>query len=313
MPDFLILSGQYLFAWALITAMLSWLLALFYPLSRKALALATCHVKAFYTLAYGLLSPLTAVFVLLVLMQPELADSLVPEHCHGDDCSPHSPALSATGKLNQLLVICVVAGIFWVVLGLVQQLLKGRQQRVFLETFSHSPAPSGYKVIESSSLLAWCSGLLTPQIFLSSALINTLSEQHLKVVLAHEFSHQYRRDNLRQWLLHWATLIWPRRMRNSIRSDLKNSHDTLADLAALAMATKNSAMVETLNRFSNNPATETEAKTRVAWLEKEQHKRTARLPVFSQTLMLSAFFAAWMGLVIFTTYSAHPLLELLVQ
>jgi beta-lactamase regulating signal transducer with metallopeptidase domain len=89
----------------------------------------------------------------------------------------------------------------------IRQLLRLRRLQRSLRSFGESPAGSGesvarlglraVRVVVTDEVLCFCIGLFRPRIVVSTGLIELLDQAELDAVLAHEASHQRRRDPLR--------------------------------------------------------------------------------------------------------------------
>lgn len=221
----------HIFGWVIILVFASWFLALLYPLFARLMVNLNAGHAAFFTLTYSLLAPVAATIALLFMAWPGLAFILIPDHCHGNNCDPHHLYAEAATTKGIAAVSLVITGLAIAGIGLMSQLLGSRRRLQTLKYLSES-ATQVYRTVESREHLAWCAGFFKPQVYLSSALIETLSQPHLQAILTHELTHAIRRDNLRNWLMHWATAIWPKYQRVNIRKYLSTCHECICDIAA---------------------------------------------------------------------------------
>ena len=281
--------GNYLVGWTLITLVLSWLFALTYPLLLRVLNTSGAQQASRATLIYVLLPPAAAILALLILSVPELAFPLVSTHCHETLCTPHTLHMSTDtleGIVSVFSVVIVLTGLCTLI---TTQLIHSRKRLRILRDLSEDNSPK-YRLIDSPEHIAWCAGLLRPQIFISSGLIASLSAEQLRVVLIHEKTHAIRRDNLRKWLLYWATFTWPKHHK------LNALIDTLAstDFIGLAPLTKNKHQ-----------------RKRVTALQRELHLQNASSSSKNISRLLPEFLIAaiWLLSVITAVHFGHPLLE----
>ena len=208
----------------------SLLSALSYPLLRRLLLAGPAASASRWTLLYALQAVLCASLATLVLMSPEAAGLLVPAHCHGPSCLPHSPEISLLSPGGLALTGLSFLAVTVLLLGGIAMAARTRQQ---LQLLGQLAEPcTAFEQVQSSRPLAWCAGLWRPRIFLSSALVARLSEEDLDAVLAHESNHARRRDNLRRQLAHWATLCWPRGLRRQLLADLAQQTEFACDAEA---------------------------------------------------------------------------------
>ncbi|GAB3317315.1 M48 family metalloprotease [Haliea atlantica] len=208
----------------------SLLSALAYPLLRRLLLAGPAASASRWTLFYALQAVLCASLATLVLMSPKVAGLLVPAHCHGPRCLPHSPEIHLLSPGGLTLTGVSFLAITVLLLGGIAVAARTRQR---LQLLGQLAEPcTAFEQVQSARPLAWCAGLWRPRIFLSSALVARLSEADLDAVLAHEGSHARRRDNLRRQLAHWATLCWPRGLRRQLLADLSEQTELACDAAA---------------------------------------------------------------------------------
>ena len=316
MSDILITTISYVFGWIVIFVLLSWMMACLYLLLSRSFAKVKAEQAANAILMYGLLSPAAATVALIVLSFPNLAFSFVADHCHGQDCSPHTLQMtlsSVQGMVTVSVAVSLLTGIF-IVMAL--QLSSSRSKLKMLSYLSE-PTALPYKIVDSNSKLAWCAGLIKPEIFISRGLANKLTEEQMQIVLAHEFMHAKRKDNLRKWLLHWSSIVWTKHHRTRIKQDFSNYTEQVCDLAAV-QALKGSngftAVMETLDTCDSH-ACETNAEqrnaTRIQALKKECQSKSASIKpaIITRWTPVLSVSCLWIFAVILAVYLGHPLLE----
>jgi Peptidase family M48 len=218
--------------WMGITLVASLFSAWLYPDFRQVIAGCRPATRARVVFWYGLIAPVAAGTVLLLLMQPEMSALLVPPHCHGGDCRAHVPVFSAGSVGGMIFVAAGSLALFGALLGCIYGLRLGRRWLRTLFAFSRQRAEAGYRIVESPALLAWCYGLWRPEVFVSRGMIQRLSPRQLETVLAHEQAHAARRDNLRAFALSRATLLWPGALKRRIRADLCGAAEEACDAHA---------------------------------------------------------------------------------
>ena len=85
-----------------------------------------------------------------------------------------------------------------------------------------------------------------PQIYVSKALIRSVSAQHLKAIIAHEQAHVRRRDCLRIYLAQTCSLLfWPS-IRRAILEDLFLATEQACDEEAAAATGDHLQVAETI-------------------------------------------------------------------
>ncbi|CAA0115655.1 Uncharacterised protein [Zhongshania aliphaticivorans] len=312
MIDVLISLANGLFAWTIMAVLLSWILAGAYPFLVYSSSKAKTNHAALFTFIYGLIAPASATISLVILSLPALAFPLIADHCHDVICEPHVLYMhtnTVEGVVTIAATITFVTGIFIL---MAAQLFRGRRQLLALSQLSVTSSTS-YRIVDSKEHLAWCAGLLRPIVYLSQGLLNDLSAQQVRMILLHELSHAIRRDNLRKWLIHWATVVWPKHRKDMIRRRLSSLHERICDLTA-AKAVGDSAelsnIVESLEQYQSvkngNAIHRNEFQLRVNTLDYEY----SAISNSSDCFRVGGFVAAlWFVLTIAAIHFGHPFLE----
>lgn len=318
MTDTLSLIANHLLGWTVITLALSWVLALGYPLFSQSLRKYPVETVANFTLVYGLLAPIIATTAIILLAVPALAFSFISDHCHGSNCTPHTLYITtetAEGIIAVLMAVLLLMAVFSFML---IQLFSGRRQLRLLHHLSNKHT-NAYSVVDSEAPVAWCAGLLKPQVYLSSGLINALTPRQFNIVLAHELAHAIRKDNLRKWILHWATIAWPTSRKRTIRRDLAYTNEQVCDLAA-ARINNNTLDKETLiatflaynSTSGHNNASDTSLyQQRLSSFDLASRLQTNKA---ISTLKPTGIIASiWLTTAVLALHLGHPLLERLSQ
>ncbi|MCE2030137.1 M56 family metallopeptidase [Sessilibacter corallicola] len=309
---------NYLFGWTTLTVLLSLLLAAGYPVFARIVKHNSAEDSAFFTLIYGLLAPIATTASLVVLSLPALSSYIIADHCHGDDCTPHALHITTDTVEGVVTVIAAVGLLTVFIVAVLMQLMRAQRNLNTLKNFSE-PAQSTFRVVETDAHLAWCAGLFKPQIYVSSGLIQSLTTEQLNLVLLHEHSHAVRKDNLRKWCLHWASIIWPKKLRAKIRQDHSNYAELASD-AAVARSYNNidqDVFVSTLQACAacKKPNQEFESvanKLRENAFESQRieqstHKDALSRFSFFKSMVITLWL--WVAAVISSIYFGHPLLE----
>lgn len=264
--DFLQLSVTLLASWGVLILLLSWGLALLFPVVRPCLQWLPVQSRAFSYLVYSLMPCLTASIILGFYTFPEVASRLVARHCHDVHCLPHLPHAPIVAPLGHGTVWLTMIGILLLALITIKQLLLSQRYLTALRGLSQTISSSERLLSkqplppksEKSSLfhrlinkrayfsaqpivqeiptdkpIAWCVGLWRPQVFISRQLRESLTAPQLNMLLAHEFAHASRKDSLRKWLLNITTQPWPKAIKNRIRREFGNDIEIIADLIAI--------------------------------------------------------------------------------
>lgn len=249
MSNLLHLLVQLPLLWLAVMLASSLVAALCYPLFRRFNQGYSPDTRAFALLAYGLMAPVTAALMVTLAMHPELGAGLVPQHCHGGSCEPHRPNI-ATTSLPGMALISLSTLVMLVFAAVVQRkLMRNRRRTRALKLLSRANRHSPYRVVENPGLLAWCAGLWRPQVYLSTGLLNALRPDEIRAVVAHEYSHAARRDNLRALILRLTTAAWPAAIKKQLWSDFTASTEEACDLLAAREMESPSPVIGALTRL----------------------------------------------------------------
>lgn len=236
--------------WLTALLVLSILAAALYLLFRKVNSRYAAERRSLALLVYALMTPLTATLLLVVSLNPGWADYLVGTHCHSVDCLPHKPQID----LHSLTGIGMLMAAFIVLLSfgglLRQQWVRSRQRLQVLQALSVAQKDSGYRLLNSPALLAWCTGFFQSRIYLSSGLLSVLEAEQIEAVLAHERAHARRRDNLRRWLAYISTAAWPGPAKKRFWQDFFAATEEACDQSAATEMRSHSPVIAALARLA---------------------------------------------------------------
>lgn len=279
--------------WLLTSALGSWL----YSGWRRVLLPLRAGIRAGALLVYGLLAPLLALQVAVLLQRPHWSGRWFP-HCHDGECSRHAAHISITSDAGAGLLGVLLLGLGVGSMLLLLRLLRSRRWLYSLRRLTRvRPA---YRLVESDQLLAWCAGLWRPRIYLSQGLVGALSAAQLNAVIAHEQCHIRRRDNLQRLLLQLATALWWPSARRAIRADFARAAETVCDLHALQAGTTRPLLAQVIMRLEP----EAGVAARLAALDQCQRQLWCDGGV---ALILLA--GLWVAQVLLFSSLGHPLLE----
>ena len=219
--------------WLLLTTVASQIAALAYPAYARQLDRCAPGSRSALRLVYGLMPVFASSLVVLLMSHPALAGLLVPEHCHAGECGAHVPVLGGGTLVSIGFAAFGALGGFLVLAALVWVSRRAMTRLRTLERLTRRMARNeGHRVVEVDGLIACCVGLLRPEVLVSRGLMDALPKEQLQAVLAHEQAHANRRDNLRGFLVHAATLAWPGQRRRQLRADLAADAEQACDAEA---------------------------------------------------------------------------------
>ncbi|MFV0476717.1 MAG: M56 family metallopeptidase [Parahaliea sp.] len=255
MADLAYLLVQILVCWLVLGLLASQLVSLCYHLFRKLCCFGRAGSRALVQLVYAALGPLVASIGTVLIMHPEWAMMMVPPHCHQGNCLPHPPAIGYDNPAGSLVIVMVVV-IFMMALATLYRGLRHAHHRLLALRMLSSPrkaAIAGYAVVDSDIAVAWCAGLLRPRVYISSSLLAQVNDEELAAILAHEYAHLSRRDNLRQLLARWFTLGWTGRQRACFLADFASSCEQACDEIASKLPGGGTVLIHLLERLSLQP------------------------------------------------------------
>ncbi|MFW0778585.1 MAG: M56 family metallopeptidase [Rickettsiales bacterium] len=84
-------------------------------------------------------------------------------------------------------------------------------------------------ILQAPQPLAFASGLLKPKCFLTSGLIQQLTEQELAIVIAHERAHICHKDGIKKWLFTLLAALYPAGITQQLQSQFSMATELLAD------------------------------------------------------------------------------------
>jgi hypothetical protein len=201
--------------------------------------------------------------------------------------------------LSVLAVLCL-----WAIVSGQRRLLT-----IFQLTSKHDTPR--YELLDSPGLVAWCCGLLRPRVVVSRGLLERLSPDQLEFVLLHEEAHARRKDNLRHTLLQWATVFWPRAVKQRIRADVAADAEASCDLTAETRSNGSSLLdsVIKLTDGKNNPPP---VRSQTSFFHAHRRMTNVKVSAFGPVGSLRAWLVVWLSWVlhiVFLTGLAHFMLE----
>lgn len=239
--------------WLLVSLVSGLLCAAVYEHFARLIASCAPGTRAAARLGFGLVPPVSAVVIVVLVLFPGVAGVLVPTHCHAGVCGSHTPVYAASAAAVTLVAACSFLMLaLMVMLGM--GLRRARRRLGALRALTRPAGNAGYHLVETNIVLAWCGGLWRPSILLSRGLVERLDSTQLAAVLAHERAHVERLDNLRGLLLQLATLAWPPGPRGAIRRGLATDSEQACDLQAARAVGDPQLVIDALAVLDRQPA-----------------------------------------------------------
>lgn len=240
--------------WLLLHLLLGWLFAGALALLLPLLAAAPAS-RALILWLYGLMPPACALALAALTLSPLAGSFLVPSHCHGEECSPHSPVFQLAPALGLAGAGIFMLGLCISLLWLHSSLTRAHTRLQVLTQLGSWQRERAYTRVEADRAFAWCAGLWRARVIVSSALEQALSPEQLSAVLAHEHCHGQRRDNLRRLTLYVATRLWPAGGRQRLLGAFSLATEETCDRFAAECLGQSAALSEALQQLSQQPGT----------------------------------------------------------
>jgi len=230
--------GGAIFVWVTFALIFTWIAAAFYPFIERIIKSLPVRRRLSWRLTYVCLPFLLAWCVLILFTQPELIKVIVDGHCHEQVCAPHWLKIDSETLESQAFIISSIAFFISVFAFIIRQFVVSKRYLTLLNQLSSEAnvknKMTAVRVIETPAALAWCAGLFNPKVFLSKALLDKLTADELTVLLKHEYTHASRHDNLRKWILHWASGCWPKPIKVKLKQRYLYDTELLSDLSAIS-------------------------------------------------------------------------------
>ncbi|WP_300427642.1 M56 family metallopeptidase [uncultured Thalassolituus sp.] len=283
--------------------------ALLYPLWSRSLSVISPELSSQLVFLYGILPAFGMVFVVALMLNPDAIGILFYDHCHGTLCGPHVPDVEETHSGLALVTFSVIlltflVGFIWL------QFRRNRLKEAMLSQLATPVDSRIWSRIAGSSPTAFTAGLLTPHIYVSDGMVETLSETELSQVLAHEQSHVWHRDPLRRFVLKWMTLLWPRPFRRKLLSQHGLLCELRADQGALRLnGNRPQEFVRTLDKLIALRGLS--AQCDYVQERRDRLVNPQSRNMFYAVLTLSGLLTIACAQIAAITYISHPLLDLI--
>jgi Zn-dependent protease with chaperone function len=165
-----------------------------------------------------------------------------------------------------------------------------------------------YRLIDSEHLAVWCAGLIFPKIYVSSGLVKQLTKLQLHAVLAHEYGHVLRRDNLRKLLLNWSSAFWLPKLKQCLRLRFAAQMEQQADRDSANITGNTELIAEIYTMFG--ALSQTSVSLYQHRHVNEEHAKVVDTPSLVATFSAYVSLAAMLTVfTIFLTVATHALLE----
>lgn len=243
----LFLFASVLFVWVTFFVFNSLVFSFFYGFFNQSIQYLPVNKRLRLRLCFGLLPMAISSLALFLFTQPELIKNLVVGHCHDNVCAPHWLHIDAhqIESVTLIFLSLLFIGLFLTLI--FRQVKVSKRYLSVLDRLSVKQTESldvvfdktqyqtslVYRLVESDKALAWCAGLLNPQIYVSRLLVEQLSPAELNMVLIHEYAHAIRHDNLRKWLVYWGSWCWSTQSKTRLKQDYLHDTELACDLLAV--------------------------------------------------------------------------------
>lgn len=194
-------------------------------------------VRARAAFAFALAPVAVPLALLGLCLAPGLASGFgwYEDHClrhteHAHLCFAHPNHALDAPLVAVLTLICV--GIFAAAVRSALRLARWRRDLADLPLETSGRLAADVRIVQSERPISVTLGLLRPEIWISTGLLEALSLEQREAVIAHERSHARRLDSLRRLLARVGSLAhWPG-LRRALQSELALATEQLCDEAA---------------------------------------------------------------------------------
>lgn len=306
----------------------SLLCAVLFPLWQPLLRQVNPISASRLMLMYAMLPWVSAFWVVVLIHHPQWAGLLFHRHCHGEVCGPHVPDVSHGSFFAALLAVLatlILLSSGWLI---GRQLNRNRRRLLTLEQLSEptdkpadKPADGvqyqpAWSQIPGDAPLAFTAGLWRPRIYLIDGLNRLLTPAERTHILLHEQAHVWRRDPLRRFVLHWASRLWPAKLRAALSAHHALKCEQACDAIATELSLDTTGLIAVLKRLhGEGHATETTHRTTTAASCGHVQQRIQALTSPDNGSSLDAvmtLLALLLTEIALFTYAGHPLLDLLL-
>jgi Zn-dependent protease with chaperone function len=214
-----------------------------YPLVKNKLYRLSAETQASVLLGLTALPVLMTFAVLLSALLPSLLQlvGFGTDHClghtegHQHFCLIHrpqalnSPPLIVMGVLFLALFVLIARR-------LAVDIHRTRNFQGMLSAFGRVSIEGPVHTLATNVPLAFSSGILRPRIFVSTALLDSLTEDEKRLVLAHEYAHIDRHDGLRLLIARAFSLAHLPATRKALLAHLQLASEQVCDAVAARQA-----------------------------------------------------------------------------
>lgn len=227
--------------------------AVFYPVAGVWLNRLTPATRANVLFAWAIAPVWLSITLLLLVLSPSIAHTLGfgIDHCHEHGHHVHLCVVHTPWVVGSTIEWIVSGGLVALVLTWViaagTRLVGARAKLGLLRALSRpSTDMAATHIVSSRRHFVFTAGILRPQIFLSSALLQAVDPNEPATVIAHEHAHQRRRDGLRLFIADlFGGLHWPP-IRRLILADLHLAIEQACDEVAAEQSGDRLQVAETI-------------------------------------------------------------------
>lgn len=286
-------------------------------LAARRLAALPPAQRSALLLALAALPVTVAALVAVLGFTPSLGGLVLDHHCHAETgCGAHVPILRA-GAPYAMTVGAVLLVTTLVLCGGILRRLQSTQRIASTLGVLAEPTPlERCEIVDSPVPFAYCIGLWRPKVVISTGLERALSKEELEAVVAHEYAHAARRDNLRHGLAALALLPFGPRARRALLADLSLASEEACDRAALGPTGNTDALLgafATLRPDRRTLAARTTGFGAVATLaNRVAALQPGRFEPHADYVVPVTVIIVYTAAILATTYGAHHGAELLL-
>lgn len=227
-------------AWIGFTIAWAAVCAISYPLIRLKLIRLRASHRAMAIATWAAMPPVAGVLLTGICFLPSSLSlaGLSADHCldHGDGhthiCLNHGP--ESSGLTAAGIAIATLVPLTALLARELREYTRLRRLLSMLELTSRKCRNRDIRVLDTPIPLAFAAFLIRPRVFISSALITSLPQQLLDVVIEHERAHVRRRDRFIRAIVSLLSGFYTPRIRTRLIEDLSLACEQACDEEAAA-------------------------------------------------------------------------------
>jgi Zn-dependent protease with chaperone function len=109
-----------------------------------------------------------------------------------------------------------------------------------------SDGPDGVRILDTNAATAFTAGIRKPDCFMTSALLNQITDDEYKIIHLHETAHIQHKDPVKKTLFHLLTTFFPARLALAFNQSMTTAMEQCADAVVVSKLHDTAAIARTL-------------------------------------------------------------------